>query len=438
MSIIPIVSPTAGDNADGFVDSAVLQTSLAASMETVENCNAADFKAYRLDRTSGALQIVDVTVDALSGNANQFKPFGTSAQFSDGDEFIIACDEDVQAMLFKVDTAAVHNATMTVYDSTDGIWATNSIAFTDESTAFKTTGWHYILLPDNASRVAWKPSSDPTLAIPLKKYYRVRLDGVVGGNTPPQLSEITLIRKTFRWQDHTADDNGSTTVAPAAHQHYPWTGSIKTWAFDNIAYRIEVYMHLTQTNVISDTHEYLASDNAWKPMTGWSNSTNDFTVGPGVLGNPVQQLPITWNIPSDWASKAQTFILSDGSSVTKTGYWIRERTTGVTSYGEHNNPLYRLRARQFGNANTTGQEIFSAKTLLGVSIIGMTEKNTATMECEVVNLSTGKASAFTVPANPTLPLNINVTDLAFAEGDKRGTRCVSGGTAKAVQIEYAY
>ena len=39
MPIIPELSPTAGDNKDGFVDSLVQETLLTASMETVERCD---------------------------------------------------------------------------------------------------------------------------------------------------------------------------------------------------------------------------------------------------------------------------------------------------------------------------------------------------------------------------------------------------------------
>lgn len=197
-------------------------------------------------------------------------------------------------------------------------------------------------------------------------------------------------------------------------------------------------MHLAQTNVISDVHEYLASDNTWKPITGWVNATNDFTTGPTVLGNPVQKLSITWNMSNDWASKPQTFTLNNNTTVTYTGYWIRERTTGVLQYGDHSSPRYRLRIRQFGNLNTLGQQIFGAKTLQGVTIISMTTPNTVPIICEVVNLTTGKSAEFTIPSLPTLPLNFDITDLAFANGDMKGTRAVSGGVATGVQVEYSY
>lgn len=436
MPIIAELSPTSGLNSDGFVDCTVNETPLTAEIHTQERC--LNMLVYQLDRSSGALQIINVSTDAASGVANQWKPFGTSAQFSDGDEFIIGCNEEVQALLFKVDTAAVHSATLKVYDSTDGVWASNLLTVTDEGNAFKTTGWHYITLPDNANRQAWKPSYDPTLNITATKFFRVKLDGIVGGNTPPQCSEVVLIRKDFRWQDHTNEVNGDTSTAPSLDKHYPWAGSVKAWCVTNPAYRMEVYMHLVQTNVITDAHEYLAPDNTWKSVSGWSNATNDFTVGPSVLGNPVQKLAITWNIPTDWTSIAQTFILDDGTSITKTGYWLRERTVSVTSYGDHANPRYRLRVRQFGAANVTGEQTFSSQTIKGINIKSMTTPNTTDINCEIVNLTTGLASVFTITANPALPLAVNITDISFVAGDERGIRAVSGGTATAVQYEYAY
>lgn len=436
--IITALSPLAGENSDGFVDSSVNETLLTAAMDTLENCDNDSLKVYRIDRSSGSMQISDITTDAVSGVTNQFRPFGTSAQFSDGDEFLIKCDEEVQAMLYKVNTAAVHNATLKVYDSIDGVWASNQLVVTDEGNAFKSSGWHYTTLPDNANRVAWKPSSDPALAMASAKYFRVKLEGIVSGNTPPQLAEIVLIRKTFRWDDHTVAANGDPATAPSAVTHYPWTDSSLMLCFSNPAYRLEVYMHLVQSNVITDVHEYLASDNTWKALTGWSNATNDFTVGPAVLGNPVQKLPISWNIPADWGSMAQTFMLNDDTTVTYTGYWLRERTVSVSSYGDHASPRYRLRVRQFGSANVTGEKTFSAQIVKGVNIKSITIPNVSDINCEVVNLTTGIASAFIIPANPTLPLAVDITDIAFAAGDERGIRVVSGGTAIGCQYEYAY
>lgn len=436
--IIAELSPTAGTNSDGFVDSTVNETLVTANMDTVENCDNDTLKVYRIDRSSGSMQIVDITTDATSGVTNQCKPFGTSAQFSDGDEFLIACAEEVQAILFQVNTAAVHTATLKVYDSTDGIWASNLLTVTDNGNAFKSTGWHYITLPDNASRVSWKPSNDPALAMVSTKYFRIKLEGIVSGNTPPQLSEIVLIRKTFKWADHTTEVNGDTATAPGAQTHYPWEGSTWMMCFSNPAYRAEVYMSLIQTNVITDVHEYLAADDTWKSLMGWVNSTNDFTTGPAVLGNPVQKLPISWNTPSDWDSKAQVFILDNDTTVTYTGYWIRERTTGVTTYGDHASPRYRLRARQYGSDNVTGERVFSAQTVKGINIYSMTTPNVSDINCEIVNLSTGAASAFVVPANPVLPLAIDIPDIAFAAGDERGRRVVSGGTAIGVQYELGF
>lgn len=435
--IIPALSPTAGTNSDGFVDSAINETLVTANMDTVENCDNDTLKVYRIDRSSGSMQITDITTDAVSGVTNQCKPFGTSAQFSDGDEFLIACAEEVQAMLFQVNTAAVHTATLKVYDSTDGTWASNLLTVTDSGNAFKSTGWHYITLPDNAGRASWKPSNDPTLAMLTAKYFRIKLEGIVSGNTPPQLSEIVLIRKTFKWADHTTEANGDTAIAPAAQTHYPWENSIWTVCFSNPAYRAEVYMHLVQTNVITDVHEYLASDNTWKALTGWVNSTNDFTTGPAILGNPVQKLPISWNSPSDWDPKAQVFTLDNDTTVTYTGYWIRERTTSVSAYGNHVSPRYRLRVRQYGSTNVTGERVFSAQTVKGINIKSITTPNITSMSCEIVNLTTGKAATFVIPANPVLPLAINL-DIAFAAGDERGIRVVSGGSAIGVQYELGF
>lgn len=430
--LIPEVSPTAGLNSDGVVLGSVTESLLSCAFETQTRC--LNPVVYRLDRSSGSLNIVNDTADAISGTSNQWKPFGSSSVFSDGDEFIVACDEEIQAILFNVTTAASHSATLHVYDSIDGVWATNELTVTDESSAFETTGWHYITIPANASRTTWKPSYDPSTNIPAKHYIRFRLDGVVGGNTPPQCSQIILVRKTFRYEDHTSSTNGATNTAPPADNHYPWPGSIWQWCFDNRAYGAEVYMHLAASNVITDAHEYLASDNTWKSLLNWVNGTNDFTAGPTVLGNPVEKFAIRWSVPADWAVMEQTILLDDGTTTTKTGYWIRERTVTVTSYGVHQNPRYRVRARQFGNANTTGVEMRQSLPVLGVSVTSATVKNTADCICQVANMTTGATTTFTIPANPVLPLNVDTSDLTISSGQRLGVICSSGGTLQNAQI----
>ena len=65
--IIPEISPIAGDNADGFVDSSVMETLLTSVMETQEKCIGPT--VYYLDRSSSSLQIIDKTSDATNAAA---------------------------------------------------------------------------------------------------------------------------------------------------------------------------------------------------------------------------------------------------------------------------------------------------------------------------------------------------------------------------------
>lgn len=434
--ILAEVSPTAGDRADGVVLGSVLESQIVAALETQERCLQPS--VYRLDRSGSSLRIVDEATAAVATAANSWSPFGDAVQFSDGDEFLVGCDEEFVALLFRVDTVGAHSATLRVYDSEDGVWATHEITVTDDSAAFESSGWRRIEIPASGARRTWQPSHDPTLAIVARKYIRFRLDGIQAGNTPPAISNLVLIRASFRWQDHTAVRNGDTAVAPAADQHYPWPGSTWQLAFSDVAYGAEVYMHLASTSVITDAHEYLASDGNWKALSGWTNASNDFTVGPSVLGNPVQKLPIRWTVPSDWASASQTVMLDDGSSVTRTGYWLRERTVTVTSYGAYVPARYRVRVRQFGNANTTGWEMVEAGSIKGISLLSASVPNTTACEMQIANMTTGRTVAFTVAANPTFPTNWDTADLAFAAGDRVGIICTSGGTLRAAQVAISF
>lgn len=430
--LIPEMSPTAGENSDGVVLGSVAESLLTGAFETRIHCP--NVIVYRMDRTNSSLNILDDSTAAQSTTPSSWTPFGSGAAFTTGDEFLVTCSSDIQAILFRVDVAAIHSGTLHVYDSEDGVWATNELTVTDTSNAFRNTGWHYITLPDNAQRVTWKPSNDPSLNPPSRKYYRFRLDGIVGGNTAPQCSELVLVGKVFPYEDHTTNANGATNTAPPADFHYPWPETQWRWCFANPAYGAEVYMHLAGTNVITDTHEYLASDDTWKPLSGWTNASNDFTNGPTILGDPVQKFAIRWSIPTDWVSKSQTITLFDNTTVTHTGYWIRERTLTVTQYGTHQNPRYRIRARQYGNANTTGVEMRQSMSILGISILNATTPNTTNSVCQIANMTTGQASSFTIPANPVFPVNVDTVDIAFTAGQRFGIVCSSGGTLQNAQI----
>lgn len=407
----------------------IAESLLTAVFQTQERC--LNPKVYRLDRSAGSLSIIEETTLATSATVNSFTPFN-----SDGDEFAVNCEEDFQAILFRLDTQGNHSATLKVKDSTDGVWASNQLTVTDDSNAFEAvSGWHYITIPDNAQRQAFKLSNDPTLNTPVGKYILFRLDGIVGGNTLPKISNLILIRKAFRFDSHTAQINGNVATAPAENTNYPYTGSNVMWGFGNPAYGMELYISLAVSSVITDTHEYLASDGTWKTLSGWTNGSNDFTNGPTVLGNPIEKFPVRFTIPTDWTAKSQTLTLDDGTTTTVSAYWIRERTLSVTSYGPHIQPRYRARCLQFGNSSTTGLEVLIATTLRGIRLMGATISNTTAIEMEITNMTTGKSSAFTIPANPVFPVNIDFTDLTMQVNERYSLVAKSGGTIRNLQLE---
>lgn len=424
--LIAEISPTSGQNGDGFCIGSVKETLLEGALESVTNCDIR--KVYRVDMSGGSTILTDVTTAAKAFIANGWKPFGDTAEFSTGDGYLIACDEEVQAILYKQDNTATHNGTLKVYDSTDSLWADNLLSVTDEGDSFRQSGWKRILLPDNANRKAFKPSQFKINGEipPSLKYFYLKLDSVTSG-TPPSCSGLVMIRKTFKWADHTADRNGDLTTAPPADSHYVWPGAIMQEVFANPAFGMEAYMALASTAVWTDEHEYYAADNTWKPVSGWTNGTNDFTSGPANLGDPIQKFPIRWSTPTDWAAKTLTFELDGGTTVSKTGYHLRERILTVTSYGLHANARYRLRARQFGAANTTGIKSLTASTLRGLSFSQYGQRNTTAIEAKAYNMDTGAPSAFTIPANPEDPHLSDFTDIALPANQSWGLQIVSGG-----------
>lgn len=431
--LIPELSATAGQTSDGWVIGSVKETPLEGALESVTNCDIR--KVYRVDMSGGSTILTDVTTEAKAFIANGWKPFGDSTVFSSGDGYLIGCDEEVQAILYKQDNTATHNGTLKVCDSTDSLWADNLLTVTDEGDSFRQSGWKRILLPDNANRKAFKPSQFKINGEipPSLKYVYLKLDNVTSG-TPPSCSGLVMIRKVFKWADRTADRNGDITTAPPAVTNYPWPGAVMQEVFSNPSFGMEAYMSLASTVVWADEHEYYAADNTWKPVTGWVNGTNDFTSGPASLGDPIQKFPIRLSVPTDWASKTLTFEMNDGTTISKTGYHLRERIVSVSSYGIHANARYRLRARQFGAANTTGIKSLTASTLRGLSFSQYGQENTAAINAEAVNMDTGAPSAFTIPANPDDPYMADFTDIALAAGQSWGLRVLSGGTIVSADV----
>lgn len=429
--IITELSPTVG-NGTGIPNEtgSITETPMLAVFQTQERC--LNPKVYRLDRSAGSLLIIDETSLAISATANAFTPFN-----SDGDEFAVECEENFQAILFRLDTQGNHSATLKVKDSINSSWATNELTVTDDSNAFEaSTGWHYITIPDNSQRQAFKLSNDPTLNTPSGKYILFRLDGIVGGNTMPKISNLTLIRKNFRFDNHTVSINGNVATAPVEDIHYPFPGSNIMYGFNNPAYGMEFYISLAVANVITDIHEYLATDGTWKTLSGWTDASSDFSNGPTVLGNPIEKFPVRFTIPSDWTAKSQTITLDDGTTTTVSAFWIRERTLTVITYGPQFQPRYRARARQFGNSNTTGLEVLTASTIRGIRLISSTIPNTAAIECEIANMTTGKASSFQIPATPVFPLNVDFTDLTLQANERYSLIAKSGGSTNNLQVEF--
>lgn len=435
--ILTEISPVAGANGDGVVLGSVNETLLTAAYTNAVFSTTR--VVYRLDRTAGSLNIVDDTANAISGTTNAFSPWGNNV--------------------------IPNSAVLRIFDSIDGVWASNPLTLAEGGIAsFKTLGWNRVVFGENASRQNWRPSPDPASNILSKKYIRVELDDgsdkdsfifscgntdliallvnvtTVGSPTAAtKLSEMIIVRipSDYKWVNLTSDLNGSLITAPADKQHFPYPDTEHRWAFSNPAYGMELYIHRAEANSASatDVHEYLASDGTWKPLAGWSNASNDFTSGPAAISNTPDKFPVRWNVPSDWASMPLTVTLEDNTTGTVSAYWIRERYTAVASYGRENAALYRARARQFGNSNASGFEQRSVTTIKGIALISASVSNTTTAECQLSNLSTGASVAFTIPANPTFPLNIDTADLVLQAGERLGLICNSGGTLTGVQLE---
>lgn len=118
--IITEISSTINGTGVSTEMGAINETLFVGAFNTAEKC--LNPKVYRLDRSSGSLSIIEDTINAISTTANSFTPFN-----SDGDEFVINCEEDFQGILFRLDIQGNHSAILKVKDSEDSVWATHQL-----------------------------------------------------------------------------------------------------------------------------------------------------------------------------------------------------------------------------------------------------------------------------------------------------------------------
>lgn len=407
---------------------------------------SSDRTVYALDRTGTSLAITDATTAAISGVANSFSPFGNN----------------------PIPTAA----TLRVYDSTDGVWATNALTITaqdeggnviaDPADALRSAGWKLITFGTTQNRANWRPTSDPAVNITARKFIRFELDdggdkdGFIiadgdldlkavainvttagGPGSAVKLAEIQVIRRDAdsRWADILPLMSGDTSTAyvPPSPDFIPYEGSAILFGFDNVAYALEYYMAQKSGADVDWKYELSgATAGTWLDITDiYVSGNGHLTQGPAASTTPLVHTTSAWTPKSGWGKHKLSLAMEGGTTlVTGARYWLRQTMTTVRSRKPVQRPIYRLRARQYGNANTVGPTFEVAKTIRSATVyLRGAVAGSGDRALHFVNLSSGSSRAVTVPGASRQGgiITANFDNITIPIGDRFGVIVGTGG-----------
>lgn len=422
--IIPVLSLTSGGNNDGALIGSVLESNFAGAFTDVHIAD--NVYVYRKDLTGSSFSFENISTAAGNDTTSDFLPFGTNTQMTAGDKFYLSCDHEIEELFFKIDTPGVWTGTMTIKYSTDGQTASATVqGVVDDTNGFKAAqGIHKITFTKPTNIVAFSPVPGD---VPSKKWF-VFEPTITAVTTAPILSRVWIHHSEDASIDMSSLINLDVITSGGGHPptFFPIVDSATYYAFSNPAFGMERRIFRRQDNVRTRVVEYYANDNTWKPLQGWNDPSDDFRNGPATQAATATQYSVRWTVPSDWSSKTLSFTTSSGA-VQKTGYFIRERTTAVSAYGPAQTTLSNVSARQFGDANTAGVVVPIATTIRAITLDEpLSISGTGENVIQIFNLTKGTSTSATIPATPTWPLNIDVTDISLSANDKYGVFVTSG------------
>jgi len=391
------ISSTAGNDSDGVVRGSVAQSLMVTSLTNVQMSSIV--YAYRKDTETGFSQFTDLSTNSVSDVA--FEPFGSTANLSANDAFILASDHEVKEIFVRITTPGVLTCDgIEILISTDGITFNTTLTnVIDGTNAFSNAaGVYRIELPGETGHV---DSSPVPGEITSRRWHLVKFKNLTSVTTAPQINRVWLIHKdeNITYSDNTDSVNASMTDNVFVEQTvFPTIGSTHYYAFPFLAYGMETAVFRKFPVTLTRSTEYLASDGTWKTLPDYVDPSNGLTNGPATLGTTAINYSRRWTIPSDWAEKTLQFPMSDSTTKTVTGYFIRQPITAISEYGPIARALWRARGRAFGVNNANGI-YHRVATTYRAATFDVNIPSTSDTNIQLVNINTGKGTTFTIPAN---------------------------------------
>lgn len=404
----------------------------------------ASINLVALDASVGSGNYTVLSAEGSSiGNVADTPVFGTNTTMSSNDELYIADTKILKELWVHIITAGVFTADgIDLFDSTNGVTFNRQLTgVVDHTDAFRNVGWKDITWTQPATAgvaLALVPTSPDPVLNTARPWYKIKLRNFTTVTTAPVLARITPI--FIDAEQKYADLSGLAGFSITSYAgspligltFFPVVGDEVIITFANPARGYSVYAfrkNLTPADVVI-VYEYLASDNTWKALTSLADESDNYRNGPAVLIEPPTHFDLSFATPTDWVEKAIDLPLTDGTTLTATGYHIRRRFAAVPNKSEIQGAVVSIRAKQYGSANTSGIAV-TARTVdrVAVELNGAISGAADAGVFQVVNLSTGAASQFTVPAAATQGdiINASITTLSFLAGEMLGLERVSGG-----------
>lgn len=417
---IPILGPTAGPGNDGVVVGSVAQSTPTAVLLGESLVSIA--QVLRKDITATGTTWADLTIAATDATTGDFSPFGAVANMSLGDSSYVRTlnDEDTHHFYAQIAVPGVGTWTMGLqeWNETTDTWETVT-GLVDASNGFKAAvGVHKLSYTSGAEgRVRLDDAS------PKYVWHRFTLTAFTSATTAPVLSRIWSAKDTLSYKNVTTAHT-STDFSSLPADILPRIGDCLLTVHPGPSYGEDsIITRSASANYTTEQH-YLATDNTYKPLADVSDETNMYRVAPSATERKAR-----WTAPSDWSSKS----ITDKDGVVHTGFITCMRITAIATEGPVQPPQVNCKTRSFGDANTTGIEVYTATSIKAVSISRIGMPSATAVVAQLLNMSTGKGSSFTIPANAT-SVNVDIADLPLAIGNRWGLSHVSGGTIQDVSM----
>lgn len=441
------LSATAGVDGDGVQKGRVIPSQLVGGY--VKADTSVGVRVFRKDRAGMASTFTDLTEEAHTADPNSLVLFGTDGTITEDDSSYISCPHKVAAVWLQLDTPAVWDGEgIEVFYSNDGITANTPVPnLVDPTNGFRNEAGLYRVswdVPDDVEAFSPIPAD-----IPIMNWFVCKFKGVTSMTTAPLFSRVWaqhspeaphyFYNRDEAYGGLTADDD----FGELADIEGFYTGdSSQNLIFPFLAYGLDITTHRAIEAVVDGVAEYLADDGTWKELQDFSDTSAGYHNGPVALGDPVENFSMRWAIPDDWSERTESFLLEEGGPTeSKTGYHFRYRMTSIVPTGPSHFGLLRLRVKAFGDDNSYGVYHKEAASYSAITYDVSVPPDTD-CHAQVVNLSTGKAGAFTIHTNvyssgELIDTQHWVVDppLKVAAGESILFTHVGGGTCSDVELK---